>query len=446
MTEVTVGIDIGTTSVKALAVDGDGEVLARARVPHDVYSPTSDAFEHKPDTAWRANVLKAFSRVSERHTVKGVNVAAMVPSLCAVDAKGKALTPGLLYGDRRGGEVSGANPSDSGELVNFLAWCAAEAPNAAGFWPAQAVANHALTGVGGIDTVTAMTTLPLFDFTGWDEAVAEEAGATTKQLPKIVSGSDAIGITTVASGHAGATVGGGTIDAFAEQLVSGAAHDGDVLVICGTTLVLWAVIPEWREVEGLWTVPHTEPGKTLIGGASNAGGLFLGWANSLLPEDDEPLSSSQAIPVWEPYVRGERTPLHDPDRRAAVHFLDRTMGPNAVRRGAYEASGFALRHHLDLAGVEAKRLVVTGGGAHVAGWVQALADATNTPADVVAVPEGGAYGAAYLARVTAGLESDASGARRWAKIDRRIEPDPAWSAAMHDRYAQYRVFADGSGH
>ncbi len=376
--------------------------------------------------------------------MKGVNVAAMVPSLCAVDAKGKALTSGLLYGDRRGGEVSGANPSDSGELVNFLAWCAAEAPNAAGFWPAQAVANHALTGVGGIDTVTAMTTLPLFDFIGWDEAVAEEAGASINQLPIIVSGSDAIGTTTIASGHAGATVGGGTIDAFAEQLVSGAVEDGDVLVICGTTLVLWAVIPEWREVEGLWTVPHTEPGKTLIGGASNAGGLFLGWADSLLPEDQDPPPLPETIPVWEPYIRGERTPLHDPDRRAAVHFLDRTMKPNAVRRGAFEACGFALRHHLDLAGVKPKRLVVTGGGAHVAGWVQALADATNTPADVVAVPEGGAYGAAYLARVTAGLETDASGAGRWAKIDRRIEPDATWCAAMHDRYAQYRVLADGS--
>lgn len=447
MAEVTIGIDIGTTSVKALAVTADGEVAAKARVPHEVRSPEADVFEHDPDQAWRAGVLAAFAEVAAGHDVKGIEVAAMVPSLAAVDAEGAALTAGLLYGDRRGGEITGANPSDSGELVNFLAWCAAEAPQAAGYWPAQAVANHALTGVGGIDTVTAMTTLPLFDFTGWDESVADEAGATVEQLPVLVRGSEAVGRTLASTAVADVPVGGGTIDAFAEQLVAGAVDDGDVLVICGTTLVLWIVVPDWIEVDGLWTVPHTEPGKTLIGGASNAGGLFLGWATGLMgaaSADAAPIDP-HAIPVWEPYVRGERTPLHDPDRRAALHYLDRTMTPASARRAAYEASGFVVRHHLDVAGVEGRRLVVTGGGAHVPEWVQALADATHLPAHVVAVPEGGAYGAAYLARVTAGLESDASGAARWAKVARRVEPDPAYAGAIDERYARFRVLADGSG-
>ncbi len=445
MAEVTVGIDIGTTSVKAVAADADGNVVARARIPHEVHADAPEEFTHEPDQAWRANVLKAFARVQEGHDVKGVNVAAMVPSLCAVDAKGKACTPGLLYGDRRGGTVTGKNPSESGEFVNFLAWCAAEAPEAHGYWPAQAVANHTLTGVGGIDTVTAMTTLPLFDFTGWDADVASEAGASVDQLPAIVAGTDPVGTTTPATGKAGIPVGGGTIDAFGEQLVSGAVHDGDVLVICGTTLVIWMVVPEWREVPGLWTVPHTVPGKTLIGGASNAGGLFLGWATALVPPAEEDELVPGRVPIWEPYIRGERTPLHDPDRRAALHFLDRTMGPAAVRRAAYEASGFVLKHHIDLAGVDAKRLVVTGGGAHVPEWVQGLVDGTGLPADVVAVPEGAALGAAYLARATAGLEIDANDAGRWAKIDHRVEPDAAWAGPVAERYREYRILADGPG-
>ena len=109
-----------------------------------------------------------------------------------------------------------------------------------------------------------------------------------------------------------------------------------------------------------------------------------------------------------------------------------------MRRAAYEATGFVVRHHLDLAGVEAHRIVATGGGTRSRPWMQALADATGLPVEVVAVPEGAALGAAFTARVIAGLESSAGDARRWARTAARIEPDPAWSAAAAARYARFR--------
>ncbi len=68
------------------------------------------------------------------------------------------------------------------------------------------------------------------------------------------------------------------------------------------------------------------------------------------------------VPVWLPYLRGERVPFHDPDRRASLHDLDIGLGAAAVRRGAYEASAFAIRHLLDLGGVDGRRIVATGGG------------------------------------------------------------------------------------
>lgn len=441
---VTVGIDIGTTSVKALAVAEDGTVLERARVEHEVRSPGPDQFEHDAEIAWRSNVLEAYERVRNGRDVApegvaAVNVAAMVPSLCAVDRAGHPVTPGLLYGDVRGGVPTGANPSESGELVDFLHWCTAAAPDATGYWPAQAVANDALCGVGGIDTVTAMTALPLFDFTSWDVNVAGDAGCSVDQLPVISPGSDALGRTPD-----GALVGGGTIDAFAEQLVAGADNEGDVLVILGTTLIVWCVSGAWREVTGLWTVPHTAPGLTLIGGASNAGGLFLNWARRLLGLHSTrseagvvPALNPAGIPTWEPYVRGERVPLHDANRRAALHELDLTMGPASAMRAAYEASGFVVSQLVGLSGIPARRIVATGGGVRVDEWVQALADCTGLPVDVVAVPEGGAYGAAYLARITAGLEPDASGASRWAATARRCYPADAWVGPCRSRFERF---------
>jgi xylulokinase len=429
--QVTVGIDIGTTSVKALAVDGDGHVVARSRVQHAAYSPAPDLFEHDAEKAWRRNVRTAFRRVSEGIDARAVNVAAMVPSLCAVDRRGRPITPGLLYGDARGGVSTGENPTESGEVGRFLEWCAREAPGAAGYWPAQAVANFALCGVGAVDSVVAITAHPLFDYTKWDDALVAAAGTTADKLPEVVPGNRAIGTTSD-----GVAVGGGTVDALAEQLVAGADGDGDVLVILGTTLITWGVIDEWYEIPGLWTIPHTSPGKALIGGASNAGGLFLNWALRLLGRAKGPVDPDR-VPVWLPYVRGERTPLHDATLRSTVHDLDLTHGAAAARRAAYEASGFVVRRHLELGHVPAKRIVATGGGTRVAEWLQAVADCTGLPLDVVGVPEGGALGAAFLARVVAGLEESTSGAARWATTAGRVDPDPVWARAALRRYDRF---------
>lgn len=452
-TVVTIGIDIGTTSVKAVAVNGDGTVLARARVPHSLMASGPGELAHDAAEAWCDGVRTALAEVAlTEFDVAAVNVAAMVPSMCAVDRGGRPISPGLLYGDNRGVQADsvtghGTDPSSSGELVGFLAWLVEHYPDAAGYWPAQAVANAALSGIGAIDTVTAMTTLPLFDYTSWDPAVAAGAGlADLGRLPVIVSGSDPVGPITVAGPAEGAPLAGGTIDAFGEQLVAGADETGDVLVIVGATLITWAVIDEWLEFRGLWTVPHTAPGKILVGGASNAGGLFVNWVRRLLaPESGDPVVAPDRVPVWIPHLRGERVPFHDPTRRASLHGLDIGMGAAETMRAAYEASGFSIRHQLDIAGLSPARLVLTGGGTQDAQWVQAIVDVTGLPADLVLVPEGGALGTAYLARVTAGLEPSAADAGRWARTARRVEPDPAWRAACDQRYGTYRSLLAAPG-
>ena len=121
-----------------------------------------------------------------------------------------------------------------------------------------------------------------------------------------------------------------------------------------------------------------------------------------------------------------------------MHDLDLTHGPGGVLRAAHEAAGFVIRHQLDLAGLVPERIVATGGGTRSAGWLQAIADATGLPVDVVAVPEGAALGAAFQARVVAGLESNAVDARRWARTDRRVEPDDRWTDVASRRYERFR--------
>jgi xylulokinase len=204
------------------------------------------------------------------------------------------------------------------------------------------------------------------------------------------------------------------------------------------------VVPEHREVKGLNTIPHLGiPGLVLMGGPSNAGGLFLNWVSSLLGRG-RALFNPDHVPVWVPYPRGERSPLDDPLRRGELHGLDLTHGPAGARRAAYEASGFVVRRMLELAGAleSARRIVATGGGVRDEAWVQAIADATQLPVDVAAVPEGAALGAAWLARMAAGLETEMGGASRWASTSHQVEPDPMWAEATAARYERFRALAD----
>jgi xylulokinase len=305
------------------------------------------------------------------------------------------------------------------------------------------VANHALCGVGAIDSTTAMTAVPLFDMVGWDPDQAAAAGTSADALPVVVPGTAPAGRVLDGLPAAGALVGGGTIDALGEQVVAGAEQTGDVLVICGATLITWGVIDDWQTVPGLWTVPHTAPGKVLIGGPSTAGGMFIDRVHhwlGLAPAAPLGAMSPGDLPVWLPYVRGERVPLHRRDLRAELHGAALHHGPEHLRRAAYEATAFVVRRYLELAtpaGMAPTRVVATGGGSQSVPWMQALADVTGRPVDVVAVPEGAALGAAFMARCTAGLERATTDARRWARTSHRVEPDPAWVEPCNERYERF---------
>ena len=497
MEELTMGIDIGTTSVKAVAADEHGSVLARVRIPHRVEAPDPGRFEHDPKQAWIDGVLAAWDVVRSEagRPVAAVTVSAMVPSLCGVDAAGVPVTPGLLYGDARGrtparltriaagvalgatgsardeasdsvvgsaprevggetasGSVAGEAASDDdagpgtdaregspeGEAVGFARWLAG-CDSVEALWPAQAAANRALCGVAAIDSATAMAMAPMSDGQGWAPDLLDELGMTSEQFPAISPGAAAIGE------RDGALVSAGSIDVLGEQFVAPCGDAGDVLVMCGTTLLPWVLTEQWVEVDGLWTIPSARAGIMAVGGASNAGGLFIDRVRALVgdPASEDLLSLDPGdLPVWLPYPRGERTPLHDPDRRAEL--LDMHVGhtPAHVLMAAYEAAGFVVRHHIELAGLRADRIVAVGGGTQSAAWMQTLADTTGLAVDVSAEPYGAAHGAAYHSRITAGLEADTSQARRWGRVSHRVEPRPAHAAGAEDRDRRFREGAD----
>ena len=132
----------------------------------------------------------------------------------------------------------------------------------------------------------------------------------------------------------------------------------------------------------------------------------MDWARQLLRGTPRPgpdrerleprLGQPGRVPIWLPYVRGERTPFEDHTLRSNVYGLDIGSGAEALERAAYEASGFVIRRMLERAGVKSTRIVASGGGSRVTAWMAAVADATNLPVETVAVPEGAALGRGVL--------------------------------------------------
>jgi len=450
---ITVGVDVGTSATKALVVDDDGYVLKSTCLRHDLMIPSLHRFEHNARRVWRDQTRTAFSfilsQLDHPDCVSGVCVTGIVPSLTAVDAEGVPLGAGILYGDERGATSHAASFVEDPTLglgaiqqaSGFLSYLYNTFPAAAGYWPAQAVASYVLGGSPLIDTTVAMTMLPLQDGINWDRAALQTIGALPCQLPPVAQVATVGGEVQVGEGKAALVA--GSADAFCEQLVSGANLEGDVLLVAGSTMIVWIVTSKTEAVDGLWSVPHLHPGVNLLGGPSSVGGTFIEWACSLsgsrlkdsLPLPHDPFS----IPVWRPYELRDRIRARQ-SAVAELTDLNPLHGPVAIRRAAFEASGFVVRQYLERAkqaGIEAKRIIAGGGGSRSKEWMQAIADCTGLPVEVSSVAQSGALGAAYLARLAVGLESSLDDARRWHRVDRVVEPDQIWRESVDRRYVKF---------
>ena len=510
-----VGIDIGTTAVKAVVVDEDGNVVRRARLPSALSVGPGDRLEHDAVFTWweapRA-ALSALARGLEAggprgsggrevaQAVEAVAVSAMMPSIAPVDGRGKPLGAGLLYGSA--GPAGPGDPTSSDEMARLAVLSASDWPGAMGYWPAQGVANASLGGQGVIDLASAFAAGSLFNGAGWEEGASQAVGLSAAHLPRVVVWGEAVGELDLLGEErrrAQVVLGTGSVDGLCEQLVAGVSAPGDVLITLGSTLVVWLCVPGWPEEvpAGLWRVPHLAGGMALVGGASNAGGLWADWADRVLrPAGEESgaergASSSGAggwpgtsrvpttgaggwpraggvsrlgtgspagedsqagepspfgelspagVPVWWPWTRGERVPWHDASLRVGLSGAHLSHGPAHLRRAVFEATGFVVRHIVGLAsacGTAPRRYVVTGGGVVNKEWLRALCEVLGAPVLPMAVPEGAALGAAFLARMAAGLETSLADAGRWSRWAAPVEPRPEWAEAAGERYERW---------
>ena len=444
-----IGLDIGTTSAKAIALDGDGNVVATATEEYPLSTPQPGWAEQDPELWWAAA-----QRVLVRLPADlPIGLSGQMHGLVVLDEHCEVLRPAILWNDQRTAaecaeieqrvgldrliELTG-NRALTGFTAPKLLWLRTHEPDTYArirhiLLPKDYV-RFRLTGERLIDAADASGTL-LFDVAHrrWSDEVCDALEIPREWLPEARESTEVAS----AGDQAAAALGVGIV-----------GPGGPLSVVLGTSGVVFAALPgyqpdaEARAHVFCHAVPETWHA---MGVMLSAAGSFA-WLRQALDADYAALDAaagrwapgSEGL-LFAPYLAGERTPHADPDARAAFTGLSLRHDRGALARAVLEGVAFGLRDSLELLrelGVDAAVGRVSGGGARSELWLRIVASVLRLPLERTAIEEGSAYGAALLAGVRAGTFADAAGAvARCVRVRDRIEPE--WD--YEDAYRRFRL-------
>ena len=473
MSELFLGVDVGSSSTKGVLVRPDGEVLAEVERPHVIAHPRPGWAEQDPERDWWDGVVAVCRELLARRLgdVAAVGVSGLGPCVVAADAAGRPLRPAILYGiDTRATREIAAltdlfgsaeilarcgSPLTSQSAGPKLLWLARREPGVWAatrrFFTAGSWLVHRLTGEYVLDHHSASQCGPLYDVreNRWagDWAAVVAPGLS---LPRLAWAHETLGVLSADAAAAtglpqGIPVAAGTIDSWAEVAGSGLRGAGEALLVYGTTMFLIEVGTAAAPDPRLWSTTAFAPGeRNLAAGLATAGALAV-WMKGIAGDISFETLFEEAAAAGPgaggllalPYFNGERTPLFDPDARGLLLGLTTSHTRGHVTRALLEGAALAVRHNLDVmreAGAHIGALRASGGGARGRLWPQIVSDVTQLPQVRLAGHAGAAYGDALFAAVAAG----AAGLDTvWVAATDRVVPDPGTAARYDDLYGLY---------
>ncbi len=447
-----VGLDVGTTGAKAVAISPAGEVLAREEGQYPLSIPQPGWAEQDPEEWWRAS--EQTLRAVGANDAAAVGLTGQMHGLVLLDAADCVLRPAILWNDQR----TGAECAQIEERIGFdrlvsltgnralpgftapkLLWVRTHerdvwAQTAHVLLPKDYVRLR-LTGERAIDAAEASGTL-LFDVAGrrWSEEVCEALEIPLEWLPPV---------------HESTAIGGAG-DQQAGALGVGVDRPGPLSVVLGTSGVVFAALPGYRAdpQARVHVFCHAVPGTWEAMGVMLSAAGSLRWLRDAVGGDYEQLTAeAERWPpgteglTFLPYLQGERTPHADPSARAAFEGLSLRHDRGALARAVLEGVAYGLRDSLELLralGVEPEAGRASGGGARSKLWLRIVASVLGIPIERTAVEEGAAYGAALLGGIAAGVFADAREAvEACVRVRDLVEPDPEWQRVYEDGYRHF---------
>jgi xylulokinase len=461
-----VGLDVGTTGVKALALSPTGEVLARAEENYELSTPHPGWAEQDPEDWWRA-AERALARLGGRPTAIGLS--GQMHGLVVLGGDERVLRPAILWNDQRTGaecaeieervglarliELTG-NRALTGFTAPKLLWLRRHEPDtyariAHVLLPKDYVRLR-LTGEHSSDVADASGTL-LFDVARrrWSREMIEALELDASWLPRTLESPEVSGTTAD-----GVPVAAGAGDQAAAALGVGVDRPGPVSVVLGTSGVVFAALPAFAAdpQARVHSFCHAVPGGWHAMGVMLSAAGSLRWLRDTVVsgrEYEELVAAAEQWPpgteglTFLPYLTGERTPHADPDARAAFTGLTVRHDLGAFVRAVLEGVAYGLRDSLELLrelGVDPEAGHVSGGGARSEHWLRILASVLGLPIRRAATDEGSAYGAALLGGVAAGVFRDVHEAvASCVRLGDAVEPDPEWSGAYERGYRRFEL-------
>jgi xylulokinase len=461
-----VGLDVGTTGVKALAVSPEGDVVARAEETYELATPRPGWAEQDPEDWWQA-AERALARLGGEPTAIGLS--GQMHGLVVLDDRDRVLRPAILWNDQRTGaecaeieqrvglarliELTG-NRALTGFTAPKLLWLRRHEPDtyariAHVLLPKDYVRLR-LTGEHAIDVADASGTL-LFDVANrrWSEEMVERLELDATWLPRTLESPEISGTTGT-----GVPVAAGAGDQAAAALGVGVDGPGPVSVVLGTSGVVFAALPAFaadRQAR-VHSFCHAVPGGWHAMGVMLSAAGSLRWLRDAVAAGrgyEELIAAAEGWPpgteglTFLPYLTGERTPHADPDARAAFTGLSVRHDLGALVRAVLEGVAYGLRDSLELLrrlGVDPEAAHASGGGARSEHWLRILASVLGLPIRRTTTDEGSAFGAALLGGVAAGVFRDVHEAvAACVRLGDAVEPDPQWRAAYEDGYRRFAL-------
>lgn len=464
-----IGIDVGTTAVKAVLLDAAGVRLAAFSRPHPMLRPEPGAAEQDPGE-WMAGVLGALAEFTGTYDLgglAGIGICSQVNTHVFADADGAPLRPAITWQDSRpGGDAAaldarvtaaqkiawfgGPLPIDASHALSRMAWVARTAPET------YARTRHVLlpkdycvmqlTGEIGSDPISAVGLVDRQDYVG---PLLELVPGAARLLPPLRPFHHLAGRVRSGLPCAGTPVVVGAMDAWGGMFGVGAVADGDVMYQSGTSEIPGIVSSTVHPTPGVILFPPYE-GIVMHAAPTQSGGASLAWLGAVLGKTPADLGTlaggvapSDAVPLFLPHLQGERAPVWDSASRGVFARLDPRAGAAEVARAAMEGVAFAARWAFEALEASAGRRIevanIGGGGSRSDVWCQIRADALGFALRRAAVPDAAALGAAILAGVGTGVvPSLREAVAKLVRFDRTFEPDAALRGYYDDKFGHYR--------
>ncbi len=472
-----IGVDLGTSAVKLLLMDGSGEIHKIVSKEYPIFFPHPGWSEQNPED-WFDRTMEGLQELladCDKSQVAGISFGGQMHGLVILDGEDRVIRPAILWNDGRSAEecdylnqVIGrqklaeytANISFAGFTAPKILWVKNREPENFAkiekiMLPKDYIA-YRLSGVHCTDVSDASGML-LFDVKNrcWSEEMIEICGIRREQLAEVYESYEAVGtvlpeIAEELGIPESVKVVAGAGDNAAAAVGTGTVGDGRCNISLGTSGTIFISSTKFGmdQNNALHAFAHADGHYHLMGCMLSAASCNKWWMDDIIGTRDYAGEQARIDRLGEnhvfflPYLMGERSPHNDPNARGV--FIGMTMDTSRadMTQAVLEGVAFALRDSLEVAkslGIRIERTKICGGGAKSPLWKKIIANVLDLKVDVIESEEGPGLGGAMLAAVACGeFDSVEAAAERLVKVIDTVEPDSALAEKYEARYRQFK--------